>query len=187
MVQQIGSERVEEMLRTFGLRTRFGEFQNLIFAGNGAKYGRDPRDCKPEIGLVDATSNRIKITKNAEFWLVYDRPLLSWGLSLHNLLNWGRGEEPGKTAGSDNHAVARLLVERMAESLPVPPPQKLFFRAYYARVLRRHPEVGFDQPALLPEVHLYYDPYTARQQGGRGPLARQRMDFCCSWRTAVGS
>ncbi|MFD7560365.1 hypothetical protein ACFV9E_38460 [Streptomyces sp. NPDC059835] len=79
VVQQIGSERVEEMLRTFGLRTRFGELQNLIFAGNGAKPGRDPRYCKPEIVLVDATSNRIKITKNAEFWLVYDRPLLFFG------------------------------------------------------------------------------------------------------------
>ncbi|WP_331728970.1 hypothetical protein OG592_43040 (plasmid) [Streptomyces avidinii] len=171
VVRQVGSQRIEEMLRTYGVRTEFGEFQNLIFAGNGG------RDGKPEIALVDATSNRIKITKNRHFWLVYDRPLLSWGLSWQTLLDWWRSEEPGKTDGADDHAVSRMLIERMAESLPTPPPQELFFRAYYKRVLRQHAEVGFEQPALLPEVHLHYDPYTARQHGGKRPLARQRMDF----------
>ncbi|MEU8843340.1 hypothetical protein AB0D97_30150 [Streptomyces roseus] len=73
VVQQVGSPKIDETLRTYEVRTRFGDFQNLIFPGDGGP------DSKPEIVLVDATSNRIQITKNKQFWLVYDQPLLHCG------------------------------------------------------------------------------------------------------------
>jgi len=38
-------------------------------------------------------------------------------------------------------------------------------------------EHGFDLPALLPQVYLHYDPYSAAQLGGKPRLFRQRMDF----------
>jgi hypothetical protein len=38
-------------------------------------------------------------------------------------------------------------------------------------------ESGFELPALIPQVYLHFDPLTAKQRGGVGPLARQRMDF----------
>jgi very-short-patch-repair endonuclease len=43
---------------------------------------------------------------------------------------------------------------------------------------RRYQERGFDIPALVPQVYLHYDPYTAHRGGRAGsPLPRQRMDF----------
>jgi hypothetical protein len=36
---------------------------------------------------------------------------------------------------------------------------------------------GFDLPALLPQVYLHYDPYSATELGSRPRLMRQRMDF----------
>ncbi|WP_286246809.1 hypothetical protein [Streptomyces graminofaciens] len=38
-------------------------------------------------------------------------------------------------------------------------------------------ELGFDLPALIPQVYLHYDPYTMNELGGANRLARQRMDF----------
>jgi very-short-patch-repair endonuclease len=34
-----------------------------------------------------------------------------------------------------------------------------------------------EQPALLPQVYLHYDPYTLKQLDGQKRLVRQRMDF----------
>jgi hypothetical protein len=48
------------------------ELKNLIFAANGPK---------PRIVLRDAINNVIEITENAEFCMVYDRPLAEAGLS----------------------------------------------------------------------------------------------------------
>ena len=53
--------------------------KNLIFAANGPK---------PELVLRDAISNDIEITKNAEFCLVYARPLTDEGLSWQDLTDW---------------------------------------------------------------------------------------------------
>lgn len=36
---------------------------------------------------------------------------------------------------------------------------------------------GFDQPALVPQVWLHYDPKASWQRDGVRPLVRQRMDF----------
>ncbi|MCW6005673.1 hypothetical protein K1W54_13955 [Micromonospora sp. CPCC 205371] len=46
--------------------------QSLIFAAIGAK---------PEIVLVDAVNNDIRITRNTQNCLVYDRPLAAHGLT----------------------------------------------------------------------------------------------------------
>ena len=53
--------------------------KNLIFAANGPK---------PEIVLEDATTNDIKIVKNAEYCLVYDREFLEHGLLWGELVDW---------------------------------------------------------------------------------------------------
>lgn len=47
------------------------------------------------------------------------------------------------------------------------------FRAYG----ERYGELGFDLPALIPQVWLHYDPKSAWQRDGDRPLNRQRMDF----------
>jgi hypothetical protein len=53
--------------------------------------------------------------------------------------------------------------------------EKLLFKTYCARYARTG---GSDVPALVSQVYLHYDPYTASQLGDRpGQLKRQRMDF----------
>jgi len=47
-----------------------GEVKNIIFAANGPK---------PELVLADAVHNVIEIVENAEYCLVYDKPIISKG------------------------------------------------------------------------------------------------------------
>jgi hypothetical protein len=52
-------------------------FKNLIFAADGPK---------PDLVLADAVSNTIEIVANAQFCLVYDRPLVDAGLRRADLV-----------------------------------------------------------------------------------------------------
>jgi hypothetical protein len=69
------------------------------------------------------------------------------------------------TAGPRLHA-------RLRESLSSEAERHLFL--VYAE---RNGTLGFDQPALVPQVWLHYDPEASWQRDGVPPLARQRMDF----------
>ncbi|GIF01568.1 hypothetical protein [Paractinoplanes rishiriensis] len=153
--------------RQGGVRT---PFKNLIFAADGPK---------PELVLADAVSNTIEIVKNAQFCLVYDRPLSEGGLSWADLVAWwaDRHAEPGLS----ERDAATQLYRRLARSLdagrdpsPEPGPERQMFRAY-RELLTEH---GFGLPALIPQVYLHYDPYTRGHRAtAAGPLARQRMDY----------
>jgi len=61
-----------------------GAPKNLIFAAIGAK---------PEIVLSDAINNDLKIVKNADKCLVYDRPLGNVGLFKLQMIEWWRDRE----------------------------------------------------------------------------------------------
>jgi hypothetical protein len=144
-------------------------FKNLIFASDGPK---------PEVVLADAVSNTIEISKNAEFCLVYDRPLDQNGLSWRQLVTWWT--DTHAEAGTSEQDAARELYRRLRRSLDLdrkssdpPGPERQVFRAY-GDLLSEH---GFDLPALIPQVYLHYDPYTRAQRRTPGPLPRQRMDF----------
>lgn len=144
-------------------------FKNLVFAADGPK---------PDLVLADAVSNTIEIVANAQFCLVYDRPLGDAGLSWADMVSWWAGtHEPPGTGDRD---AANGLYRRLARSLDAgrdpeagPGPESLVFEVY-ARLLKQH---GFHLPALVPQVYLHYDPYTRAQRREAGPLARQRMDF----------
>ncbi|MBW4705172.1 hypothetical protein [Micromonospora sp. RL09-050-HVF-A] len=158
------SEELEELMRRCGTRGVAGDFKNLIFAANGPK---------PEIVLRDAVNNQVEIVKNAQFCLVYDRVLPNEGLSWAALVSWW-SESQGRPTDDLVHP-GRLLYARLAEALdPNSPPEQLFFKEYCA-LYGTHP---IDKiPALIPQVYLHYDPYTARERRAPGPLPRQRMDF----------
>jgi very-short-patch-repair endonuclease len=136
--------------------------KNLIFAANGPK---------PEMVLRDAVSNDILITKNAEFCLVYDRPITEAGLSFQELIQWWREREA--MADTDDRDVGLSLHKRLRESLGENEPERMVLDVYS----RRYGEHGFGIPALIPQVYLHYDPYTKYQRKGSSPLERQRMDF----------
>jgi very-short-patch-repair endonuclease len=144
-------------------------FKNLIFAADGPK---------PELVLADAVSNTIEIVANAQFCLVYDRPLDDAGLSWADLVAWWT--QTHAPEGTSDRDAANDLYYRLARSLDAgrppsnePGPESLMFEVY-AKLLKQH---GFHLPALVPQVYLHYDPYTRTYRRKTGPLARQRMDF----------
>jgi hypothetical protein len=135
-----------------------GRYKNLIFAANGPK---------PELVLVDALNNDIRIVRNQEYCLVYDLPIGHNGLRWHELVTWW-------SSISSFSDPERNLYRRLLESLSSVP-ERRFFRLYF-ETLRN--DLGERLPAIIPQVYLHYDPYTLRELPGNGSaLARQRMDF----------
>jgi AbiJ N-terminal domain 3 len=135
-----------------------GAVKNIIFAADGPK---------PEIVLDDAINNDIRITKNEQHCLVYDRPVDDGGLSWKALVAWWATTMPD----ADEREVALSLHRRLRASLNEGPEQLIL--ATYAKLYGQY---GFSIPALVPQVYLHYDPYRRGQSSAR-PLARQRMDF----------
>lgn len=135
------------------------KIKNLIFASNGYK---------PAIVLVDSLSNEIKIVKNAEYTLVYDRPIKSSGLLFVELVDWWanvKGTERSLETAKD-------LKQRLALSLGSEP-ETFLFETYYTIFSGIYKS---NLPALIPQIYLHYDPYSFKKYGLKY-LLRQRMDF----------
>lgn len=137
-----------------------GELKNLIFAANGPK---------PTIVLADAVNNTIQITANAQYCLVYDRPVPETGLSWRALTAWWADTEVFEDQEAERTA-GRSLYRRLQESMAGNEAELLLF-GEYGKLYGAH---GFGIPALIPQVYLHYDPYTHRTGVS---LVRQRMDF----------
>jgi hypothetical protein len=151
--------QLAHLLTLAGARGVAGDLKNLIFAANGPK---------PRIVLRDAVNNVIEITKNAEYCLVYDRPLPESGLSWRGLTAWWAGRD--ELDEHAEHAAATELYHRLKASMDGNEAEQLLFTEY----CRLYKTNGFDTPALVPQVYLHYDPYTPRTGA---TLVRQRMDF----------
>ena len=143
--------------RTF---SKLGPIKNLIFASVGPK---------PEIVLDDATTNEIRIVKYGDLCLVYDSPIGASGLLWSDLVEWWNQLHPA----ADLVGAARTLYQRLQSSL-ASEPERILFRSYFATQKER---LGDELPALIPQVYLHYDPYTATQRRGQIVVVRQRMDF----------
>jgi hypothetical protein len=141
----------------------FGNFKNLIFAANGPK---------PEIILLNATTNEIKIVKNEEYCLIYNRPLTEKGLLWEELVDWWCDRE--NLHEQTRSEQCRSLFNRLNASVENNNPETIFFRTYYKFFFEK---LGNNLPALIPQVYLHYDPYTWKQLKGVKRLSRQRMDF----------
>jgi very-short-patch-repair endonuclease len=158
----------DEGLVIDGHTVRFGgmrsgsQIKNIIFAANGPK---------PEIVLSDAIENEIQIVANAQYCVIYDRPILAHGLLWKDMVEWWRG-----LRGMQNLVdieTSRELYKRLALSLDSEPEK--FFMSQYFKVY--HDKLGEKLPALIPQVYFHYDPYTLKQLKGTKRLPRQRMDF----------
>ena len=128
--------------------------KNIIFA---SKY-------KPEIVLEDALNNDIKIISNQDKCLVYDKNILSTGISWNELQNWYDEKLFILDTGVD-------LKERLRNALSSPPEQ-LFYDTYIEIMEKYKGEI----PALLPQVYLYYDPKLEKERIKK-IFEHQRMDF----------
>lgn len=133
--------------------------KNLIFAAVGLK---------PELVLSDSLNNDVKIVKNESNCLVYESPIPKAGLVWDDLVTWWQNSKYCESEGD----YERELYCRLYSSLDSKP-EKLFFRTYFRAFRGKYKKL----PALIPQVYLHYDPYTARQLKGEKRLARQRMDF----------
>ena len=147
----------------FSVQGVSSEVKNLIFAANGPKH---------EIVLTDAIRNEIKIVKNQEYCLKYDRPLLEKGLLWEELVDWWRDEE--ELHNLTRHAQRNHLFKRLKTSLGENHPEKILLDTYYSYFWKKLKE---KLPALIPQVYLHYDPYTSKQLKGEKRLSRERVDF----------
>lgn len=131
-----------------------GIIKNIIFA---SKY-------KPEIVLEDALNNDIRIVRNQEQCLVYDKKVSNDGISWNKLQEWYDEKLYVLDTGYD-------LKDRLRETLNSPP-EILFYNTY----LEIMEEFKGEIPALLPQVYLYYDPKLEKNRI-RKIFEHQRMDF----------
>lgn len=132
-----------------------GDIKNIIFA---AKY-------KPEIVFDDALNNDIRITRNADQCLIYDKPIPADGVKWNDLIEW-YVEENGVVEDKEIEFCRRLVASMDSE------PEKTMLRAYYSFLHDKQ----IDGPALIPQVYLYYDPQTLKQRGYK-LFEHQKMDF----------
>jgi very-short-patch-repair endonuclease len=136
-----------------------GEIKNLIFAANGDK---------PEIVLADAIQNTIDVVANAQYCLIYDKPLSSSGLLWQDLVSWWQEKSGCEESHAENN-----LYDRLKSSLQSKIEVLLFF-TYYSHLKVK---LGEKLPALIPQVYLHYDPKTLRELKGQRRIPRERMDF----------
>lgn len=160
----IGDKDFYECISTrVGVR---GQVKNIIFA---AKY-------KPEIAFDDALNNDIRITKNENQCLIYDRSIPTTGVMWSDLVEWYMTEN--NIPDTKNPEVE--FITRLCDCLDMSfkangakaGPETWLLQAYYN--LKK--ELDIDLPALIPQVYLYYDPQTIKQRGYK-LFEHQKMDF----------
>ncbi|WP_405832430.1 hypothetical protein [Streptomyces sp. NBC_00105] len=148
-----------------GFRGVDGEPRNIIFASTGFK---------PEIVMSQVIDGAIEIVEHADTCLVYDRPLTNAGLTWGQLVDWWR--ERNGMDGADDRTAALSLYDRLKASLGSDA-ERYLFHAFGSRYAGPN---AMQEPALLPQVYLHYDPLTERQRRALNKprrLGRERMDF----------
>ncbi|MFG2041979.1 hypothetical protein [Dactylosporangium sp. NPDC048998] len=138
-------------------RAHTGRPKTLIFA--------TPR--KPDLRF-HVLDNEVEIATGADRVLIYDRPISQDGLRWRDLQDWWKDRQ-GLTSDDE---VRHTLWQRLWDSLPESPPQRLLFELYR----QIHGARGADLPALLPEVWLHWDPKTVQERGVNA-MRNLRMDF----------
>lgn len=166
-------------LRTIGWELRLtgedGGYPLFTLTPIGLKDNRRPKNIifaslkKPDIRFRSSVDNDIEILGgHPNDTLVYDRAISTEGLLWRDLHDWW--QDTHKI--SEKTTAKSSLHKRLLESLPKNSPgQKNLFIAYH-KVLGPKAE----DPALLPEVWLHWDPKTVRERGPDA-LLRSRMDF----------
>jgi hypothetical protein len=112
-------------------------------------------------------SNDLALLNTADA-LLYDGGIPDEGLTWRALVTFILPDE----AADVFVAAARKLHARLRSCLASDPERYLFH--VFAE---RYRTLGFDQPALVPQVWLHYDPKASWQRETPAPITRQRMDF----------
>lgn len=125
----------------------------LVFAANNKS------ECR-----FDVVNNTMKYKKNDKSYLVFDDEIsMEEGIKVRHLKKWW----------SKQNNTSTTLENKMNESIREDATfQKLVFNTYKNKI---ESSLGDKVPALLPEVELYHNSYTKKQNPDSEP---QRMDFC---------
>ncbi|TXS12840.1 hypothetical protein [Streptomyces sp. wa22] len=148
-----------------GFRGVDGAPKNIIFASTGFK---------PEIVMSQVIDGAIEIVEQEDSCLVYNRSLTEAGLTWGQLVDWWR--ERNGMGEADDRTAAISLYERLKASL-ASDAERYVFHAFSSRYAGSN---AMQEPALLPQVYLHFDPLTERQRRTLNKprrLARERMDF----------
>lgn len=151
------SDRLKAVLSRF-IGGVSGDVKNLIFAANGPK---------PDLVLADAMHNVVDIVANAQYCLVYDKPITSKGLLWSDLMLWWQEKSGCEESQAEHSLYLRLKASLDSEV------EKLLFFTYY----RDFKALGEKLPALVPQVYMHYDPKTLKELQGKRRIPRERMDF----------
>lgn len=122
---------------------------------------------KPDLVLVDALDNKVSLL-NPDAALFYDAEIPPEGLTMKRLVEELLPEE----AAASLRDAAFTLYTRLCQSL-ASPPERFLFKAY----ARRYDRLGFEQPALLPQVWQHFDPKPSSARGNHKVFSEQRRDF----------
>ena len=95
--------------------------------------------------LIDATTNEIQITRNAEYCLVYDRPV-EGAVLWRNLVDWWMEHE--HATATEPEEAEEELYRRLEQSLDSEP-EKMLMLAYFDTL---KPALDDKLPALVPQV-----------------------------------
>jgi hypothetical protein len=172
-IQIVEIERVVGMARRFLEDYDDASLEALLSRYRPAGHGGTVKNVvfgstrKPDLVLLDALSNDLGLINKDEA-LLFDGGIPEDGLSWRQLVTAllpAKAAVDLRKAGLDLY---RRLVECLASAA-----ERNLFRVYAERYAR----LGFDQPALMPQVWLHYDPKAAWRSDGASPLNRQRMDF----------
>lgn len=130
-----------------------GSVENIIFAASKAK---------PDI--IFSTLTNGKMIRSPKDALIYDEPIdEKRGLVWKDLLSWWLNKYPS----ADEEDLYDTLYDSLQSDQ-----EKLFFQTYYDEFESVY---GDELPVLIPQVYLYFDPKTNKQNGGK--RVQQRIDF----------
>lgn len=127
------------------------KIKNLIFSADGPKL---------EIVIEDALTNNIRIVKNQDYCLVYDKPISINGLTWNEMAEWWKDKNQLDKEKIED--IFNSLYTRLRSSLNGI--ERQFFYYYYDIY---YPILKEKLPALIPQVYLHYDPYTLKQLKGK--------------------
>jgi hypothetical protein len=140
----------------------------LVFTVVRAHTRRDRRDEESDL-RVDRRrtrhryprcgSNDVKIVRNADKVVVFEKALPSGLLSWADLQAWWSEKMGIKEDAEAKKTRYKRLLQSVKQSGSLG--ELAMFRAYFEHFDRLEPA---SLPALLPQVYLHYDPYTKRER-----------------------
>jgi len=152
-----------------------GSMKNIIFAAIGPK---------PEIVIDDAVNNDLRIVRNGENCLIYDRPLTAHGLTWRDLAVWWADRE--QLTGQPDKVISRGLYRRLLGSIETGnDAERRIFTSYGERYVAYGTDTRRCSRRCTCTTTRTPRPITSRAPHRRFPASGWTSSSCCC-RTVSG-